>query len=416
MTTRAAPGPVDAADEELALLGEVLGPTTDSAEVGRRLTEAYSAQIPDYNHLGSSVLQADVAQHATTLSAYFLAFLADGMAMTYDSLARLRQSAIRRYHQGISMESLLHSYRLWGRIVLAQVAEHQRASGRVGGALALRVADDVMAFVDFSSVVVADAFRSESLGASRDRGRTVPTHLLEPILAGYQPSPARDEGFARLARELVPVNSVLVARCLRPPQMAAVPPDAVMQTIRKHLDHGAKLFIGQRGYDVVTIRPEEKRPESRSAAAQCDRLAAALPDWAIGVGRAHPGLEGIRSSHDEASQAVDLAVRLHIRRRAVHFKEVMLHGLVGEGPFATQVTVEVLDALAAYDARSGTELTETLRAYHESRYNLTATGDRLRVHPNTVAYRLGRVRDVTGLDPDNPNDLLLLTVALVGQR
>jgi DNA-binding PucR family transcriptional regulator len=36
----------------------------------------------------------------------------------------------------------------------------------------------------------------------------------------------------------------------------------------------------------------------------------------------------------------------------------------------------------------------------------------LQVHPNTVVYRLRRIRELTGRDPQNTNDLLLLFLGL----
>ncbi len=54
----------------------------------------------------------------------------------------------------------------------------------------------------------------------------------------------------------------------------------------------------------------------------------------------------------------------------------------------------------------------TLRAYLESGFNLTKTAGILCVHPNTVVYRLRRIKEITARDPHNPNDLLLLCLGL----
>jgi DNA-binding PucR family transcriptional regulator len=34
------------------------------------------------------------------------------------------------------------------------------------------------------------------------------------------------------------------------------------------------------------------------------------------------------------------------------------------------------------------------------------------VHPNTVEYRLRRIRELSGRDPRNPDDLLILSLAI----
>ena len=54
----------------------------------------------------------------------------------------------------------------------------------------------------------------------------------------------------------------------------------------------------------------------------------------------------------------------------------------------------------------------TLRAYVASGSNLAKSAEALCVHPNTVVYRLGRIKSLTGRDPHAPDDLLLLQLGL----
>jgi DNA-binding PucR family transcriptional regulator len=54
----------------------------------------------------------------------------------------------------------------------------------------------------------------------------------------------------------------------------------------------------------------------------------------------------------------------------------------------------------------------TLRAYVDSGFNLTKSAEILHVHPNTVVYRLRRVKELTGRDPHVPEDLLALYLGL----
>jgi len=58
-----------------------------------------------------------------------------------------------------------------------------------------------------------------------------------------------------------------------------------------------------------------------------------------------------------------------------------------------------LAAVAGYDDRYGTELLATLQAYLDANCNMNATATAIFAHRHTVAYRLERVRVLTGLDP-----------------
>jgi Regulator of polyketide synthase expression len=56
-------------------------------------------------------------------------------------------------------------------------------------------------------------------------------------------------------------------------------------------------------------------------------------------------------------------------------------------------------------------LVATLRAYLETGEQQQAA-QRLRVHPNTLRYRLDRIREISGVDLEDPETRLNLAVAL----
>jgi sugar diacid utilization regulator len=83
--------------------------------------------------------------------------------------------------------------------------------------------------------------------------------------------------------------------------------------------------------------------------------------------------------------------------------------LLGNARVARALRERVVDVLLSRDPSGA--VVSTLRRY-------LATGSvpetaRLEVvHPNTVTYRLGRVRDLTGLDPRIPAEATLLVLGL----
>jgi hypothetical protein len=83
--------------------------------------------------------------------------------------------------------------------------------------------------------------------------------------------------------------------------------------------------------------------------------------------------------------------------------------LLGNERVADALRRRVVDVLAARDP--GGAIVETLRCYL-STGSIPDTGRREHVHPNTVAYRLGRVKELTGLDPRVPRDSALLVLGL----
>ena len=58
--------------------------------------------------------------------------------------------------------------------------------------------------------------------------------------------------------------------------------------------------------------------------------------------------------------------------------------------------------LAEVDSDSRSEYLPTLRAYFDTNCDLQRTATRLHIHRNTLRYRLGRIRELSGLDLANP--------------
>lgn len=72
--------------------------------------------------------------------------------------------------------------------------------------------------------------------------------------------------------------------------------------------------------------------------------------------------------------------------------------------------------LEAHDRERRGDLVRTLAAYLDSGGNVTEAADRLFLHRNSVPYRLGRVRALTGLDLRDPRARLALQLGLLAAR
>ncbi|MGD9988507.1 helix-turn-helix domain-containing protein [Pseudonocardia sp.] len=72
-----------------------------------------------------------------------------------------------------------------------------------------------------------------------------------------------------------------------------------------------------------------------------------------------------------------------------------------------------LGPLEHHDAQRSTELVATLRAWLGAGGSTGAAARALHVHPHTVGYRLRRVAELTGLDPQRGDDVFELRVAVM---
>ncbi|MGW2870106.1 helix-turn-helix domain-containing protein [Kitasatospora sp. NPDC001225] len=154
--------------------------------------------------------------------------------------------------------------------------------------------------------------------------------------------------------------------------------------------------------------PEET---ARQAAERLARLAG-FP-VTVGAGRPAAGPSALAASYGEGLRCLR-ALRVLGRAgegasaRALGFLGVLL----GDGHDVDGFVGATLGPLLAYDARRGTELVRTLRAYFDCGGSLTRAKDELHVHVNTVVQRLDRVEALLGRDWNQPERSLELQLAL----
>jgi sugar diacid utilization regulator len=77
---------------------------------------------------------------------------------------------------------------------------------------------------------------------------------------------------------------------------------------------------------------------------------------------------------------------------------------------------DTVAAVVGYDDQYSTDLAGTLEAYLEHNCNMNATAAAIYAHRHTVAYRLDRVRELTGLDPMQSEDRERLGLGLKAYR
>ncbi|MFE2111081.1 helix-turn-helix domain-containing protein [Kitasatospora sp. NPDC059463] len=188
---------------------------------------------------------------------------------------------------------------------------------------------------------------------------------------------------------------------------------------------GSRGISAEHGEAVVLLVPDGDGAEDggaddagdgaqRAAGRAAERLArlAGFP-VTVGAGRPAAGPVALAAAYAEGLRCVR-ALRVLGRSgegasaRALGFLGVLL----GDGHDVAGFVRGTLGPLLEYDARRGTELVRTLRAYFDCGGSLTRAKDELHVHVNTVVQRLDRVEVLLGRDWNGPERSLELQLAL----
>ena len=148
---------------------------------------------------------------------------------------------------------------------------------------------------------------------------------------------------------------------------------------------------------------ESVRAELRSAAG------------AVTAGGAGPatGPEALAAAATEAARCLSTLVALGRTGQSASADELGFFGLlVGEGRDVGAFVRATLAPVLDYDARRGTDLVATLRAWFDAGGSPARAAEALRVHVNTVTQRLDRVGRLLGKDWPAPDRALEVQLAL----
>ena len=139
------------------------------------------------------------------------------------------------------------------------------------------------------------------------------------------------------------------------------------------------------------------------------------PGFTVSVGFSGPAEapSGLAAAQREVISVMDSLARFKRWGQVVAVPELGLTGLLAAVTDERLVdyTRRHLGPLVEHDIARKGSLVPTLRAYLETGEQQQAA-KRLRVHPNTLRYRLDRIREISGVDLEDPETRLNMAVAL----
>jgi DNA-binding PucR family transcriptional regulator len=181
-------------------------------------------------------------------------------------------------------------------------------------------------------------------------------------------------------------------------------PRRTMATIAAEIPDALMQSLDGRVYAVIPAGTGEDPPPSRTPA-RVEAVAARLRRFGtVGISSFYRDPADLRRALQEAELMADVlrasgapsaqiagtgTYRLLLRLFVTHPDEVrsFFEGTVGP--------------IVRYDEHYGTDLVATLESYLEHNCNMNATAAAVYAHRHTIAYRLERVRELTGLDPSH---------------
>jgi sugar diacid utilization regulator len=259
--------------------------------------------------------------------------------------------------------------------------------------------------------------------------RRVRDDLVEGLLLGR----GRDEGdterwAAHLGYDPGREHNVMVIAFDIPAPRLPQDSDALRQRVRDVIEH----FFATRAPDVITSARESEvvlvaavpkdgdgggMDAQRLGTTCIARLAELFPDTkvVIGIGGACRGPQEITRSYEQAHRTIETLRRIGRAGTVTAFADLGIHRLLLQVPQLAELRSfadDVLGSLSRNERERRAEYLTTLACYLRENSSPQRAARFLHVHPNTVAYRIKRIEEITGLSMDSYRDRLTTQVAL----
>ena len=359
-------------------------------QVAEDVVAAIIAEVPSYEGALSGSMGENIRNAVQLALGGFLSLAsgrrgADPGTPTAPAVEGAYQLGRGEARSGRTTEALLAAYRIGARVAWRDMSTTAVQAGVAADAL-VGFAELVFAYIDELSAASIAGHNDELETTGRVRQRLlerVAQHLLTGSPADTVLAAAERAGWEppeTLTAVIVPESQVRSV-------VSAVSPTTLRAADPSDLEDGVLL--------LVPDAHAHRRPA----------LLRTLSGRGSLAGPARPWLE-VRTSYERVLRGRSAGIELDTE---AHLVELVLHA---DAAARGDLRDQVLAPLAGLRPGTAEKLTDTLRSWllHQGRREDVAA--ELFVHPQTVRYRMGQLRELYGDRLDDPATVLALTVAL----
>ncbi|ADJ49318.1 hypothetical protein AMES_7493 [Amycolatopsis mediterranei S699] len=296
------------------------------------------------------------------------------------------------FNEGRSLDCLQTAYRVGGRVAWRHISEFGQAAGVAADTLCTS-AEAIFAYVDEISALSIEGYTAAQTRAAGTRARRR-RRLLELLLADPPSAPQTITAQAATAQWPLPAEVTVVALEPRADQHSLTAPDL-------HSD----VLVDLEGSEPCLVTGDPDR--------HLKNLAERLPGWRAVIGPTVRLTDAPRSLL-WARRTLKLLQRdvlpdAPVTRCTDHLSTLWL---LADEFLVRELCARSLQPFKDLTPKQRARLGETLLIWLQSRGSAPEIAKKLKVHPQTVRYRMHQLIDLFGDRLDNADDRLDMEIAL----
>ena len=291
---------------------------------------------------------------------------------------------------------------------------------------------DVCMELENATINLQDGFLSEF--AQDEEKKTYQRDIIQNILNGLLSSKEMTEAAAQLGMKesdtyrVVDFHTITknVQRKYTKEQLHEV---GVIEGELMHLLPDALIYrnmdqivmIQQVDSDQTELEYQKEMEEIEAVIQQIILYRKKAIDFQIGIGKSVKGYQRLKESYHEASRAIKYIDIIRLvtgdkNKSVVHYSNLGFFQIFGKVDDMTELErciPETLKKLYLYDDEHKGELITTLQMYLRNNQSIKKTAGAMFVHYRTISYRLEKIKQISGINFDNANEVLAVSNGLI---
>ena len=291
---------------------------------------------------------------------------------------------------------------------------------------------DVCMELENATINLQDGFLSEF--AQDEEKKTYQRDIIQNILNGLLSSKEMTEAAAQLGMKESDTYRVVDFHTIKKNVQSKYTKEQlhevdVIEGELKHLLPDALIYrnmdqivmIQQVDSDQTELEYQKEMEEIEEVIQQSILYRKKDTDFQIGIGKSVEGYQRLKESYHEASRAIKYIDIIRLvtgdkNKSVVHYSNLGFFQIFGEIDDVTELEryiPETLKKLYLYDDEHKGELITTLQMYLRNNQSIKKTADAMFVHYRTISYRLEKIKQISGINFDDANEVLAVSNGLI---
>ncbi|WP_233549521.1 PucR family transcriptional regulator [Lysinibacillus yapensis] len=135
----------------------------------------------------------------------------------------------------------------------------------------------------------------------------------------------------------------------------------------------------------------------------------------VGIGTLSEQIDQISESYKKAKDALEFGEVLNGKESITSYSELGVFRMLGQFTNSEELKDFIppsLQTLLNYQQANKTDLLTTLKVFLQCNQNATKTSQQLFIHYKTAVYRIERIKEITGMNFDDAEEMLLVQIGL----